>query len=364
MDSPVRRTSVRVAAAMVMAAMLACCAESQPAVAGSKVRLDPATAVTPPPPTPVAGAQCDARYGNSPRPQTQSLDGTLALASLCQNLYGESLGWTDADGTARAACLVTPPGVTAASPRPLLVWLHPSLFPMDSLLVTELPSKIYTANLSDDPAKSGFLMLLVAGRDTQHYYPLPDDTGLGWDNWYRNVDRSSPTLNVDVATIDHFIAAVKARGIVDPKRVFLSGWSNGSAMAELYGLNTPGIAAAAVYSAPDPFRDSTDPCPQPAFGNNRMGLFHIGNQCDIIGICNSSEALLKDLGTRGLARDVSSVRVSTTLQEVQGCDAACVAPADPANIAEANPQGTLNHLRWPLGYTDRMLDYLKAHPLP
>jgi len=321
-------------------------------------------AVTPPPPTPVAGAKCDRLYGNEPARLTNSVDGLLALASLCQTLYGESMSYTDRDGTARAACLIKGPGASADKPLPLLVWLHPSLFPIDTVLLTELPLKMRSADLSGDSNRPGFSMLLVAGRDTEHFYPFPDNTGLGWDNWYRNLDRRSPTLNVDVETIDHFIAAVKDSGIVDPRRLYLSGWSNGSAMAELYGLNTPGIAAAAVYSSPNPFNDSTDPCPQAAFGNNdRMALLHVGNQCDIIGICDSSEALLGELADKQLVSAVQGIRVGNLLQEVHGCSAICKAPANPANIAAANPVGTANHLRWPLGYTDRMLEFLRDHPL-
>jgi pimeloyl-ACP methyl ester carboxylesterase len=208
-------------------------------------------------------------------------------------------------------------------------------------------------------------MLLVAGRDTEHFYPFPDDVGLGWDNWHRNLDRTSPTLNVDVATIDHFIAETKQRGIVDDRRVYLSGWSNGAAMAQLYGLNTPGIAAAAVYSAPDPFDDATDPCPQKAFGNNRLALMHVGNHCDIIGICDSSAALMRDLGSRGLANPVVDVRVNALLQEVQGCSAesSCRAPENFGNLIELGDIGAVNHLRWPYGYTDRMLTFLRDNPL-
>ncbi len=344
------------------AAALLCCAVLA-ACGGNSSGTGQAAAV-PPAPTPAPGAKCDLRYGNPPRPETSSANGALALVALCTRLYGESLSWTDANSRPRAACLVSPPGTTAVSPRPLLVWLHPSLFPVDSVLLTDLPGRIVTADLSGDPARPGFSLLLVAGRDSEHFYPFPDDTGLGWDNWYRNLDRSSPTLNVDVAAIDHFIATVRARGTVDPKRVYLSGWSNGSAMAELYGLNTPGIAAAAVYSAPNPFDDSTDPCPQAAFGNNRLALLHVGNQCDVIGICDSSEALLSELAGRGLAAPVASIRVGNLLEEVQGCSAACAAPSDPSDLFAANQQGTANHLRWPFGYTDRMLNFLRDHPLP
>lgn len=343
-----------------------CSAAALTACGSEAASINTPVAVIPPPPTPAVGAKCDVLYGNAPRPEVNSISGLLELASLCTSLYGEALSFTDANGTMRSACLVSPAGTTPASPRPLLVWLHPSLFPIDSVLLTELPAKLGSADLTGDPARPGYSLLLVSGRDTEHFYPFPDDTGLGWDNWYRNLDRTSPDLNVDVATIDHFIAEVKSRQIVDAKRVFLSGWSNGSAMAELYGLNTPGIAAAVVYSSPNPFNDSTDPCPQAAFGNNKLALLHVGNYCDIIGICNSSTALLGDLETRGLAAPVESIRINALLQEVEGCatETACLAPTNPNNVLQLTDIGTVNHLRWPLGYTDRMLSFLKDHPLP
>src|SRR6202011_467894 len=68
--------------------------------------------------------------------------------------------------------------------------------------------------------------------------------------------------NVDAATIDHFRAQVLAGKMVDTNRVYLSGWSNGSAMAYAYGLERPSIAAIAVYSAPNPYHAFNDPCPQ------------------------------------------------------------------------------------------------------
>ncbi len=353
-------SKVGACASALAAVLLVACSGAAP----DSMTLADVPAANPPPPLAAPGASCDARYGNPPRAEVNSLTGLLQLTSLCTTLYGESLSFTDANGTPRSACLVSPPGTAPASPRPLLVWLHPSLFPMDSVLVTDLPARLFTADLSGDATRPGFSLLLVAGRDTEHFYPFPDDTGLGWDNWYRNLDRSSPALNVDVATIDHFIAEVKSRDIVDEKRVYLSGWSNGSAMAQLYGLNTPGIAAAAVYSAPNPFNDSTDPCPQAAFGNNPLAMLHVGNQCDIIGICDSSEALLDELDRRGLAAPVQGIRVGNLLEEVQGCSAACAAPANPANVGGSSPLGAINHLRWPFGYTDRMLNFLRDHPLP
>ena len=70
--------------------------------------------------------------------------------------------------------------------------------------------------------------------------------------------------NVDAAAIDHFIAEEVTTDIADPNRIYVTGWSNGAAMALLYALNRPRVAAVAVYSAPDPFGAFDDPCPAKA----------------------------------------------------------------------------------------------------
>src|SRR5258708_30708656 len=76
----------------------------------------------------------------------------------------------------------------------------------------------------------------------------------------------------------------------------MMGWSNGAAMAILYALNRPWIAAAAVYSAPDPFGAFIDTCPQTPVAatpggigqlqvfNPRVPVMHVRNDCDIGGI--------------------------------------------------------------------------------
>src|SRR3569623_765924 len=220
-------------------------------------------------------------YGNPPAESTQSVDGLQSMINLCQLEGGTILNWTDPSGEARNACLFNSAGATQDRPLPLLVYLNPSLFSADKTApLTGFIVDSATADLTGDASRKGFILLMPEGRDTKHFYPFPDDTGIGWDNWYRNLDRSSPTLNVDVATIDHFIDAVKDMGIVDTKRIYLSGWSNGAAMAQLYSLNTKGIAAAAVYSSPDPFSDVKDPNALTPFATALTPLMDIHNQCD------------------------------------------------------------------------------------
>ena len=308
---------------------------------------------------PVDAKGCLVHYGDPPRPMTHTVNGLLATQNLCAPLGGELLtDFTDSSGTPRQACLVTPAGASKDKPLPLLVWVHPSLFPMDTVHVTNIPEAMTTADLSGDPARPGFILLLPAGRDTEHYYPSVDASGLGWDNWYRNLDRSRADLNVDVAALDHFIAEARGRGNVDEKRVFMSGWSNGSAMTVLYALNTPGIAAAAVYSAPDPFGAFDDPCPQAPFASQPTPIYHVHNDCDIFGICPGGAKLFETLRT-GLSPASQDQIIDTAMQAATMCNALC----DP-NQPLGETLGSANHLRWPLLWTDTMFQYLRDHPLP
>jgi pimeloyl-ACP methyl ester carboxylesterase len=142
--------------------------------------------------------------------------------------------------------------------------------------------------------------------------------------------------NVDAATIDHFIQQQVATGMVDANRIYLVGWSNGSSMAFLYGANRSNIAAAAVYSAPDPFGALEDPCQQ--------------------------------IPASGAPADRGHVRLFAaglpTFQVVTSCDAICGTNpnGDPNNLV-ANTVGASNHATWPVRQTPQMLQFLQQHPL-
>src|ERR1700752_4059645 len=83
---------------------------------------------------------CYVHYGDPPRPMTTSVDGTVfGLTNLCTTLGGELLtDFTDSDGTPRFACLATPANASAQTRLPLLVWVHPSLFPIDTVHLTDI----------------------------------------------------------------------------------------------------------------------------------------------------------------------------------------------------------------------------------
>jgi dienelactone hydrolase len=320
-------------------------------------------------------------FGNAPQAIVPDMTTTTCAG-------GTMLGpWADGDGTPRFACLWAPPGASAAKPLPLVVYVHPSLFTADTVpFATNLLELLAIANVSGDPARPGFILLAPEGRATTHFYPSPDDRGTGWDNWYRQLDPSGGARvvdgvtypqNVDAATIDHFIAAELATGTVDPRRVYVTGWSNGSAMGILYALNRPGIAAAAVYTAPNPFEAFDDPCPQTPvaraaasdaelqIANPRVPTYHLHNDCDIAGICPNGELLRAQL--RHVRTPFTDVIIDSPQQRVAACLAACGTNPDgylnPADDPLGFTLGTQNHTRWPTLWTQAMLDFFRAHRL-
>src|SRR5579883_1605043 len=153
--------------------------------------------------------------------------------------------WHDANGTERYACINEPQAAAENGRFPLIVYLHPSLFGTATVHATGLLRDLNS--FSFGAVRSGYIVLEPLGRKTTHFYPFPDRNGLGWDNWYRQLNPAGGVEvggtiyreNVDAAAIDHFIAEEIAAGKVDPARVYIIGWSNGAAMGLLYALNRP-----------------------------------------------------------------------------------------------------------------------------
>ena len=326
----------------------------------------------------IAPAQCNP-FGNAPRPMVA--DPTQLTCS-----GGTMMAtWTDADGTTRRACLYEPASASQSNPLPLVVYLHPSLFTADTIpTATNLLDYLSTANVSNDPSRPGFILLAPEGRATQHFYPSPDDQGTGWDNWYRQVDSRGRDVtvggvtyrqNVDSATIDHFIDEVIATGKVDTRRIYVIGWSNGSAMGFLYALNRRWVAAAAVYTGPNPFKAFNDPCSQDPVrhrprsngevrvANPHLPIYHVHNACDIAGICPNGELLLSQLQV--VHTRFTDVIIDGSQNQVSTCDPGCGTNPDANMNFQDNPrgftEGTQNHTRWPDVWTQSMLDFLRQH---
>ncbi len=310
-------------------------------------------------------------FGDSPK--------TLISDPVPICLGGTPLGpWNDSDGTPRYACLYTPAAASTSNQLPMLVWLHPSLVTADSIVSTNILS--FQNSFSLAPSTTGFVVLTPEGRDTTHFYPAPDNEGPGWDNWYRQFSTGTITVggtsypeNVDAATIDHFISAAQATGTVLVDKTFVSGWSNGSAMAYIYALNRPNVKSIAVYSAPDPFQAFNDPCPQTpveddpssiaeiGVSNPKIQSYQVHNSCDIAGLCPNSEMIISQVATLGANPD-DDVIINDLEQQVGFCDPLC--GTDPDGSSSNVPGvavGSLNHIEWPLTWTEPMLDFLAAH---
>jgi len=326
-------------------------------------------------------------FGDAPAEVQRGVISSFVSTHNPHCFKGKTIGpWKDANGDDRYACLYEPGSASATQPLPLVVFLHGSMATADSILVTGLVSRTGDANLGG--AKPGFILLAPEGRHTSHYYPAPDDKALGWDNWYRQFSASGDATiegtaypeNADAAAIDHFVNQVVASGKVDTRRIYVMGWSNGAAMAILYALNRPSIAAAAVYSAPNPFDAYNDPCPQTPVAGRPVGigelqvsnpqapLMHVRNACDIGGICPNGDKLAGQL--RAMKNDVNDVVLNSDGTEVTKCDPSCGTNpngGEPYSTA-GGTAGFFHHLRWPKEWNDRMFAFLAVHtsnaPIP
>ncbi len=289
--------------------------------------------------------------------------------------------WKDSDGTDRYACLYEPEQASKDHPLPLVIFLHGSLATADSIKVTGLTGLIEKADLGGKTA--GFVLLAPEGRFTRHFYAGIDSNALGWDNWYRQLNPSGDVTvggtvykeNVDAAAIDHFVAQEVASGKIDTRRIYVMGWSNGAAMALLYALNRPWIAAAAVYSAPDPFAAFTDLCTQTPVTtspsglgqvqvfNPRVALMHVRNDCDIGGICPNGDKFAGQV--RAVGNQIDDVILDPSGVKVGSCDNTC--GTDPMGNGQLGTSGGLrglvHHMGWPSAWNSNMLDFLKQHPL-
>ena len=330
----------------------------------------------------LAADQCTS-FGDPPAAVNRGIVASSVAAHNPICFGGRLLGpWKDSEGTDRYACIYEPAEHSRDNPLPLLVFLHGSLATADSIKLTGLAGAIDKKDLGGK--KPGFILLAPEGRYTAHYYPGVDSNAMGWDNWYRQLSPDGEVKvagttykeNVDAAAVDHFVQDETATGEVDAARIYLTGWSNGAAMALLYALNRQSIAAAAVYSAPDPFGAFNDPCPQTPVThapisnaqvfifNPHIPLMHVRNSCDIGGICPNGNSFAAQMRSIGVSLD--DVILDPEGKPVSGCDESC--GSSPMATGEVGVGGTvrgiLHHVRWPTASNSQLFEFMKAHPLP
>jgi poly(3-hydroxybutyrate) depolymerase len=301
---------------------------------------------------------------------------------------GEPLHWKDPTGTDRYACLYQPAGASPAAPRPLVVWLHGGGkgLASDVYNFTSIRAKAERENLSGDPARPGFALLAVQGRNL-HYPTHAARDGHHHDFYYR--DLASPSQNPDIANLDRLIDALVASGTVDRQRIYLMGWSNGGFFGQLYAIArharaTPGgnrVAAAAVFSAADPFHNvhpgQTPTCQLDPYPKSTVPIMLVSRSCDVVA-CDRAQAgsltnerfevepghiagdWIRDLGTK-----VGDANVVWSIVDGDGKTVSQCTAARQCRLGRS----LLNHVRWPDGVADRsgidhepaMLDFLRRH---
>ncbi|CAF3735712.1 unnamed protein product [Rotaria socialis] len=293
-----------------------------------------------------SSTQCT-QYGDPPAPSSGSMLNYNQMVQVCQQILGQLLTFTDSNNEARCACLL----ITSTSKTlPLVVWLQPSVVYPTSVYNTNFTVEAFTAKLTDTmSSSSGYHLLIPAARVTKNFECDAIDC-IAWDTWYRNFNRSDPKMNVDIETIDYFINHVVYQTSnlhVDYSRVFLSGWSNGASMALLYALNTPNIAAAAVYSSTNPYRNDNDPCPQMPNPSQRTPVLDLVNECDSTGICLGGEEFIADLNScYGKQQTATFITINGYFDPMPTLTPTCM------NCSEAT--GLLNHGRWPVNLNNQI----------
>lgn len=261
----------------------------------------------------------------------------------------------DQAGVVRYACLNLPPHTAAgASKRPMIVYLHGSLTMPDSLYraghALFALSRDYA--LSTQDGTKGFILLAPEGRRAKAWASDGPHTGTGfhWDEWQRDPEKS-----LDVQAIDRFIDQAVATGFVDPKQIYVFGWSNGADMAVLYGAwRADRIAAVGQYAGTDPWQRT--PCPVGMPPGRQVPLVLLRNMCDALAKCDETNLWSNTLAKqhwplRRVDLTLRGNKAEPTTQCVQSCGKA---------------RGLYEHVRWPQKavLADEMLGFFKAHPLP
>lgn len=244
--------------------------------------------------------------------------------------------WRDAEGSPRYACVSLPKGAATRAPLPLVIFFHGEEDDAASALKkTGLRKLVGTLDLTGDGAHLGFILLTPQGRALAG--PV---RGAVFETEYLGAD------NVDVATVDHFVAALREQNLVDDRRIYTLGDSTGGDMAATYAmLRADKVAAFATYAADAPTATwSCNEPPPPAVVTYRA--------CDTTTPCSSVEDWL-------FARDKAGAE--TTYFRLGAADAE-ETNCTPKNRCLAD-KGRVHHRRWPKGREDDILQALARHVL-
>lgn len=293
--------------------------------------------------------------------------------------------WTDAvTGEPRAACVFRPAG---AGLRPLVVFFHGANAPASELYDnTSLRAKAATFDLAGDPARLGFVIAADQGQTLDNPNSIAGGPAARHDVYYR--DLASPSTNPDFRNADRLIDELVAEGGIDPKRIYVVGWSNGGLFAQelaiaRHAVATPGgnrIAGAVSYVGPGPFDNLSaaqlPSCAYTPLPTTAVAIDLVHRDCDAIAACDPAQhaAFMTPPGFEmtgwlaTLRTTMADPNVVDTMYDARGAMAtACASVAAcTAGVAGAN------HVHWPDGVDDgsgldhepELLGFLRDHPLP
>jgi len=274
------------------------------------------------------------------------------------------------DGTTRYACEYRPPGTSSESPRPLVIWLHGAFGDADNLYnATSIRSKAESFDLSGDAARPGFILVSVQGRNT-HWPREGSLDGSHHDIHHREL--GAPSTNPDIANVDRIIDELVTEGVVLSDSIYLMGWSNGGFFAQLYAIarhetTTPGgsrVAAAAVYTAADPFHnireDQSPSCRLDPYPSSNVPLFLISRACDIITCSELQAANFREDEDPVAPGYVVDTWVSDLQTRVGTTPSRRIIDGSGTIVEECTVPGlclyslaAINHVRWPDGVADK-----------
>ncbi|RLB62325.1 MAG: hypothetical protein DRI90_09300 [Deltaproteobacteria bacterium] len=258
--------------------------------------------------------------------------GRVARRPACRR--ARVMEWQDENGMPRYACLFAHRKSSERTPLPLVLFFHgESDSPTAVHRKTKLRRHYGSLDLTGDPHHPGFLILAPQGRRIAGQIAFDTD--------------HVSVANVDVLTVDHFVAVLLSEGIVDHRQIYAMGESGGGAMAALYAMLRPRrIAAFGTYgAAPSQLVWSCEGRPPPAAIVYRA--------CDAVTPCADVEQWL------GARQDAQAPTLAVRLGAGKATEPTCVLSKNRCRVKK----GTANHNRWPKGRETEMLEFMSRYSL-
>jgi poly(3-hydroxybutyrate) depolymerase len=151
--------------------------------------------------------------------------------------------------------------------------------------------------------------------------------------------------NVDVAAVDHFIDELRAKGLVDTRRIYTLGASSGGHMAATYAMmRADKVAAFAAFATDAPQASWSCAGPPPGMVVYRA--------CDAVFSCESVEHWLRARDRTGA--ETAWLRLGAGNEEEPSC-------ATRNKCTPKRAEG--NHHRWPKARESEILAFFAKHAL-